>query len=503
MAKITLNNKENAKDIICFNTTPHIIEVENTSIGGTKAHIQLKCTALRVSQGKVGEININGYVITSTSKIENVKGRKFYDNSGSNAKFCALSIANALKSIPQLALNYDIKYDGEHLVSLTAKNEGAQYNITVTTNNVLNLSILSETSGKTLDSLVGEYTSKIYVDLYTNNSVNQRLINSVDGETSYDHLITLQKEYIKDKVSFNVSPALASISDYGKTTIWKAKIYAMVDGEVTDLGEISDNYIINGYLVNQGGTSINNYFEQNVSVNVPALNVQRGKERDLYNNSILYIYEPSFTISLYNNGGIEPNKETAYISYLESDEEVIYETSQALGELPHQNLVTYNIELDEEYLREAYYVDIRFKFGTLRLNVINPPYSQIENHRIFWFNSYGGVSFFDFVGDKKEERSTELQTYKKSLLDFYTNNDQEQEVVYFRENNITVSLTTHLIEKDGLYQLYDLQNSYKAWTVINGVKYYIIVEDLSIEEPADNVYTVTIKYKYSLLDSFA
>ena len=86
---------------------------------------------------------------------------------------------------------------------------------------------------------------------------------------------------------------------------------------------------------------------------------------------------------------------------------------------------------------------------------------------------------------------------------FYKNDKQEQEVVYFRENSITVSLTTHLMDKDGLYQLYDLQNSYKAWITINNVNYYIIITSLTVEEPSDNIFTATIKYNYSLLDSFA
>ena len=154
-------------------------------------------------------------------------------------------------------------------------------------------------------------------------------------------------------------------------------------------------------------------------------------------------------------------------------------------------------------MRDSYYVDLTFSFGIIRLNIINPPYSNIECNRVSWFNSYGGVSFFDFLGDKKDERKTEVTTYNKSLLDFYKNDKQEQEIVYFRDNEITVSLTSHLMEKDGLYQLYDLQNSYKAWITINGVPYYIIITSLTVEEPSDNVFTATIKYKYSLLDSFA
>ena len=188
---------------------------------------------------------------------------------------------------------------------------------------------------------------------------------------------------------------------------------------------------------------------------------------------------------------------------MESDETVTTTATKTINLSRFKNLETYTIELDEETMRDSHFIDLTFSFGTLRYNVINPPYSQAECNRIYWYNSFGGVSFFDFVGDKREERKTTTETYNKSLLDYYKNDKQEQETVYFRENDITVSLTSHIIDMDGVYNLYDLHNSYKAWITINGVDYYIIVTQLTIDEPSDNVYTATIKYKYSLLDSFA
>lgn len=496
--KITLNNKENIENLICFNTTPQIITVENTGATEAKAFLQVDTTSLAVADStKLGEISINGYVITATNNINDVKGRKFYSNSPSNPKFCALSICNALKTIPQLSMNYDIMYEGDNVFTLTAKNAGSLYNITTATTNINNFRVTSNREGSTTDSLVGKYFSKVYCELYINDEDSQRIVNSSNSESKYTHLTTLQKEYYKDSISFNITPALAPYSDYGKTLIWKSKIYASTDGKVQELADISDNYMINGYLVNQGGT----YIDANgiTSRTIPALNVQRGEDKVSYNNSIIYIYEPKFEISLYKNG---QTTENVKISYLESDETELATSDYTLT-LTDKNIDTYTITLDETHLRDSYFVDLLFSFGIIRLNVINPPYAQVENNRVYWYNSYGGVSYFDFVGKKSEERKTDLQTYKKSLLDFYKNDKQEQEIVYYRENGITVSLTTHLIEKDGLYQLYDLTNSYKAWVTVNDVPYYIIVESIAIDEPNDNVYTATIKYKYSLLDSFA
>jgi hypothetical protein len=310
----------------------------------------------------------------------------------------------------------------------------------------------------------------------------------------------LQKEYYKDSVSFNLSPALQSVSSSNNTTLWKARLYALVDGTIKDIGTSDNNYIINGYLVNQGGTYLD-LSNWDGSKTYPAINVSRGKDRTQYNNSLIYIYNNIFPISLYKMNNT--TKESITISYLEADESVITSTTTSITLNTTSNIGTYDIELSETYMRDSYYIDLQFSFGIIRLNVINPPYANAECNRVYWYNSYGGVSYFDFLGDKRDERKTDVTTYNKSLLDFYKNDKQEQAVVYFRENEITVSLTSHLIEEDGLYQLYDLQNSYKSWITINGVNYYIIITSLTVEEPSDNIYTATIKYKYSLLDSFA
>lgn len=500
---LTLNNKTNASNIICFNTCPNIVTVENNDITEKYEYIQYDVSNLSNTEGKEGKIIVNGYTINGTDNIDNLYGRYFLMNGVEHPESCAISIVNALKSVPQLSMNYNIVYEGAAVFSITAKNPGSKYNLTITTENISNLNMVNSVKGSSSDILVGNNTSRIYADIYYNNSENQRVINSNNKEINFNFLTTLQKEYYNKSISFNITPSLMSVSSNNNTSVWKCVVYAVVDGKYKEIGTISDNYVINGYLVNQGNT----YIDANGISNrtIPALNVSRGEEKTTYNNSILYIYEPKFYISLYKVNGM--TTENVTISYLESDETEITGrpiiTNKVMALTSNKNIDTYEIPLDEGTLRDSYYVDLTFSFGTIRLNVINPPFANAECNRVYWYNSYGGVSFFDFVGTKKEDRKTEVETYNKSLLDFYKNDKQEQEVVYYRENEITVSLSTHLIDKDGLYQLYDLQNSYKAWININGVNYYIIITELTVEEPSDNIYTATIKYKYSLLDSFA
>lgn len=499
MAVLTLNNQSDAKNLICFNSCPNIIRVEQTAGTVTYAYATFNITnnLIPTDTNKISRIIVNGNAVIGTEDVSKVNGRRFYRRGSNKIKFCALSLTNALKSIPDIVMNYDIIFDQESKVTITAKNPGSMYNLDIVVDNLSNFNY-SKYDGSTSDNLIGNYFSRVYLDLYYNNTGEQRQINATGSESDYTYLTTLQKEYYKDSVSFNVSPALQSVSSNDNTTIWRAKLYAMVDSNVVDLEDITDNYIINGYLVNQGGTYINASSEGEV---LPALNVQRGNDRTMYNKTLLYIYENNFPISIYKIAG--KTRENVTISYKESDEVEIASRTQTFALTTDKNIDTYTITLDDDLMRDSYFIDITFSFGVIRLNVINPPFANAECNRVYWYNSYGGVSFFDFLGDKVDERKSEVTTYNKSLLDFYKNDKQEQAVVYFRENDMTVSLTSHLIEKDGLYLLYDLQNSYKAWITINNVPYYIIIDSLTINEPSDNIYTATIKYKYSLLDSFA
>lgn len=502
MAKITLNNITNAKDLICFNTCPNIITIASTASTITYASARINVEGMYpTDNSKPSKIVINGYTINGTDDINRLQGKRFYKTTknGSNSNFVCISICNALKSIPQIAMNYNVIYAAGGVLTITAKNSGAKYNLTIEKENLTKFSVMNNIKGLNTDELSGQHFSRVYVDLYYNDTTSQRTIRSSSTQADFKYLTTLQKEYYSDSVSFNLTPALLTVSENNRTTIWKADIYAMVDSKAIELGTITDNYITNGYLVNQGKTYINANDVSNQTI--PALNVKRGTQKQQYNNTTLYVFEPKIPISLYKLNG--QNAENVKIEYLESDETVTTSATTTINLRVINNLNTYTIMLDEENMRNAYYIDLTFSFGTLRYNVINPPYSQAECNRIYWYNSYGGVSFFDFVGDKKEDRKTTTETYNKSLLDFYKNDKQEQETVYFRENEITVSLTSHIIDIDGVYNLYDLHNSYKAWITINGVDYYIIVTQLTIDEPSDNVYTATIKYKYSLLDSFA
>ena len=93
MAILSLNNKENAKDLICFSNCPNIITIEQTGVTPVNESVTLDVsTMLAIDESKPSKMIVNGNAITSTNDISKLNGRRFY--MGKN-EFAALSIVNA------------------------------------------------------------------------------------------------------------------------------------------------------------------------------------------------------------------------------------------------------------------------------------------------------------------------------------------------------------------------------------------------------------------------
>ena len=75
--------------------------------------------------------------------------------------------------------------------------------------------------------------------------------------------------------------------------------------------------------------------------------------------------------------------------------------------------------------------------------------------------------------------------------------------VYSMDNEYEVTLTTHYMDKDGIYSLYDLMNSYEVWTEVNGVKYEVIIDSVDVTESnVSGVWQGQVTYKYSTPDRY-
>ena len=291
-----------------------------------------------------------------------------------------------------------------------------------------------------------------------------------------------------EEIKYLNKEVLEEIKDYSLYTI---NVSSFKNGTYTQLGSIATNYVTIGYMCNQGSKFLVN--------DTPSIgmNYSRGTNKDAANNTILYVYEPSATITYYtgNAGGFSYS-----VDWLDSAFNVLH-TKNGTSRCDSNSMMDLEFTFDDSgnvWFNEAFYIDVTIGSKKIRFNVIKPIKATEYCQRVYWRNSYGGISFFDFTGQKTETRDVEVSTYEKNIFDYYTDDMNELERVYDNTVKYTVTLKSHLIENDGKYVFNDLLQSSKVWTTINNQNYAIIVDSISVDEvDNNNIYEATLKYHYS------
>lgn len=501
--RITLNGIENPNNIITFTNCPTILTVSD-SWTGTRARSVINVANL--SSARTPEeysIKVGDYYIRGTGDLTKSVGNRFYltsSNTLANRVLVARKIVDAISSLGGITMSYrvwqDSDNDGQLLprVIVEAIDVGiAGVGISIKDLMPSGIITIDGTGGSITSIFNGSITNKIHVDIYKSTSSINRINGTTWSRGSF--IAQLEKTVWGGTVSFDLSSIFNTESEIGTLTAYELIIYSEIDGEINKLGDLKYIYATPGYFVNQGGSFIPKftgcYLAQNVS---------RGNSVGGVNKSILYVYYNSIVFSLYADNSMSTVACT--IDYLNSSQASLGTGKQNI--FCGNNLNTFTISLNQLLLQQSSYVDLTIpNVGKLRYNVIKPIHATDETQRIYWTNSYGGTSFFDFTGTRTEERKTDIETYQRSLYDYYTSDRQELKKIYSKEVKITVTLTTHNIVKDGTWQLFDLQNSYNAWTTVNGKEYAIHITDIQVDETdVAGIYTAQIEYEYSMGDTF-
>ena len=462
---ITLNGRNNPTNLITFTDIPNILKIVDDA-GGTKTTYHITFSgSLAVTGNSQYYITVNGDSINNVTTPQNAKNRNFYIST-SNISL-ASSVARALRNCPNVASSFDVYQDGlGSTVDIKAKSIGVNGSGIQTNIPSDNISYTIE-QGTSYSSIIG---SQVCVDIYSGT----------------EYITTLTKNFYNGEVAFNLSPVLTTMASYGKIIPYNLVIYSIKNGELSNLGSINNNYVAIGYMVNQG----DKYLE--LTNTLLAQNVRRGAQRTYINSTVLYTYEPSLSLSLYSSSSKDLS---LTINYLTSAKHIV--SSESITKTLNSGINDIDISLSPLY--DKFFVDIVIPdIGTIEYNVIKPIGGASYSQRIWWHNSYGGVSFFDFTGEREESRETSTETYQKALFDYYDDNINELDKVYSIDNTITVSLKSHLISNDGKWSFNDLANAKDVWTKINDQTYKIIITSVEVKE-TDNegVYEATIKYRYS------
>lgn len=468
-----------ATSFVTFSDVPNLVEIDNDADGFALAMCEFEILNgwSEASHVDPWYISINGETVTGVENYKNAINKNFFISSDENST--AASLCKALRNCPSLAASFEIRnYD--NYVELLARNKG-EFTWDIETNATDYLSI-EDSDGTVGDKLIG---GKVEIDI-------------IGQDDKY--ITTLEKNYYETGMMFDVTPVLSTMAKPGKASTYKLKVAATKNsGEYITIGTISGNSIAQGYQVNQGF----NYIPLG---NMPydfiiAQNVSRGTDKSWDNNTALYLYGNTIPVSWYSKS---KSSITCEVQYLSSAYAAVHTDTVTLSDSSNGWLHNATVTLSESYKTSAYYIGLIFTdssdntLGTLMYNIIKPLKATEYYQRIYWRNSYGGVSFFDFTASKSESRDLETTTYNKNVYNYYTQDVNEKAIPYDNTVKYSVTLKSHLIEKDGTYIFNDLIQSPEIWTEVNGETYRIILDSVSVDEDNRNdLYTATIKYKYS------
>lgn len=480
MATIKYNNVETPCSLITFTDIPNIISVTDSE-GGSAAVFELTFTGNIGTLDTPAEgyyyITLLGETITAVDDYANAINKNFFATTSNNT---AASAARALRNCPTIAANFTIKNDANS-VYLVARNYGAIQNTVVTTNLPSSGSAFFRSQFTQGSSSSAIHGCKITVDVSSGNT----------------YITTLEKNCYGSSVAFDMSPVITTLAQHGSSIPYKCDIYSTSSsGNYTSLGNIGTNYVSIGYMVNQG----NKFLPTESGVRI-AMNYSRGDTRTQANNTILWVFDTVIPFSYYTNGN---NSLAVIVHYLNSGYDELHTEEKTITSSGNTILKDCEVQLTAGYFSASTYIDLEFPSSveekkTIRFNVIKPMKATEASNRILWRNSYGGISFFDFTGQRSETRKIETKTYNRNIYDYYVNPMNELEKIYDTEVVYEVTLKSHLFATDSKYVFNDLMQSSEIWTRVNQEDYAIIIDSVSVDEvDTNNIYEATIKYRYSM-----
>lgn len=485
---------EEAKDLILFSDVPNIVTLDDNDAGGTYGEFYFVFnnpaggTSFYDATTATSQwwVSFLGETVSNVMNPEDAINKNFYvapDLNSTAASFC-----KALRNCPSVSAKFKIYIlpNYGNRVYLKAREIGKAWNnLQEDLSRPQALSTYMVTHGTNGTASSPYYNAKIDIDVY------------VDDE----YATTLEKTFTGNKCSFDITPVVNTISKIGDTVPFKMYMsYTNVSGTseqiaVIPSGSSDYNYASVGYMVNQGDKYL-------VNNGVIAQNYSRGASRSgdgISNNTILYVYNESFPMTIYrgNAGG-----GSYTVRYLDSAfQEITGQTVNWNTGGTSDIMYTLEVPINKQYLSSSvYYIDVDGLLGErIRYNVIKPLQMTETHRRLYFRNSYGGISFIDMCGPESMTKDIENETYNKNNFDYYTSDSYSKEKIYNTTIKNTYTLKSHLIEGDGRWIYNDLAKSPLVWTEINGEKCEIIVDSISVDEvtTGNNVYEAQVKFHMS------
>lgn len=474
MASIYYNSMSSPEDMLTFTDVPNILKVEE-SVTGTKAQFNFSFNGNLRSQVTADTqfyVTFLGETVSNVMNASDAKNKRFYISGDEDGT--AMSFARALRNCSSIVADFNVIHNG-NVVTLLAKTIGQKWSNMA---NYIQRNIPNEylsTNGTDGNAYSVFFGGKIDVDVYSGSTSDNN-----------NYVTTLEKNFYGDECAFDMSPVLATFSDFGKTTPYEFSLNLVrADGEWQHIGNVSGNTTV-GYLANES----NKYLYARGAQML--INNSRGD-----GGSILHTYFNDIPYSVLC--GSDTGGWTISVSCKDSSFNEIYSTSFTGRRTSSNFIIDGRVNVPQPTFINTYYVDISIGGKNVRFNVIKPLKATEYGQRIEWRNEYGGISFFDFTGARSETDSVDIETYEKNIFDYYETDEFEKKKIYKNDYKKTVKLTSHLMEADGRWIFNSLMRSKKVWTVVNGETFYIIPKSIDVTEDQtyNNIYTATLTYEYS------
>ena len=475
MAEIYYNNVSSPSNMLTFTDIPNILKVSQP-ISGSKAVFYFDFEG-NLQQSVTADsqyyVTFLGETVSNVMNPRDAKNKRFYISGDKDGT--AMSFARALRNCGSIAADFNIIHNGK-TVTLYAKTIGQKWS------NIANYIQRNIPTDKLTTHGVDGNASSAFLG----GKIDVNIFSA--GTYSNDaYVTTLEKNFYGDECAFDMSPVLATFSDFGKTTPYLLSLDLIrEDGEWQALGSVTGNTTI-GYHANQ---SDKYKYAQGAQM---LLNKNRGTNGTM----ILYTYNNVIPYSVLC--GIDTGGWNVAVSVKDSAFNEVYSYASTSRRTSSNMIIDTSETIPQTAMTSGYYVDITIGTQTTRFNIIKPLKATEYYQRILWRNEYGGISFFDFTGSRSESDSVDIETYEKNIFDYHDNNEFERKMIYKNDYKKTVSLTSHLLEEDGKWIFNSLMRSKKVWTTINGKTYYIIPKSIDVQEDQtyNNIYTVKLTYEYS------
>lgn len=445
---VTLNNQSN-NGIYVFSEQPNILKFEYGDFPvSNPSRMFIDCPNGMESAGNVGEvIEVNGEQITSVAVQSDAGVRQFAISSV--ALTTANSICNALRSISSLLSNYDIYFgatsNGARVTLYARQNVGFQLTGSCTDSEIEITTVDAEDAG-----------------------IARKASVRIDAFSKY--LTTLEKVICSQVTSFDLTPVLSSVADYG--TIGQVVLTPWTSDEnlTVTTARTFNCSVIKGYHTE--GQPL--YITSDTMLQ----NVQ----------GTLYTYDGNITFSYLGSGEIACTVKTRG-----SDFSVIDSDSY---DFEADGLTDCTFNVSGLMTGETFYIDVELPNDTLlRYNVIKPSRMTEGAVRVNWRGSMGGLEFFDFTGkqSKKNAISHELYRNEQSSYSYYDDGLRMDRLTRMEENIPKTTLRSHIVKGDSLFIFDSLARSGRVWIDDN----LVIITDIRFNEQNNNTFIVEVDYELS------